>query len=181
MDFGKAVGLGRPTVSELCQRGVVDLTRGLEQSIVDYCKHLRERAAGRGGSTGEYDLTEERARLSYHQANMEALKEFEHLGHLVNAQAVIATWQNMIAAARAKLLGMPVKLAPVLMGAVDLKDIEEKLRGEIHDALDELAGSGLPPDIEERLHAIERGMEKSSDADRKRVGRKAPKTLGRRQ
>ncbi len=100
---------------------------------------------------------------------------------MVNAHAVVMTWQNMIAAARAKILAIPVKLAPVLLGAVDLRDIEDKLRAEIHDALDELTGSGLPPDIEERLHAIERGMEKSTEAHPERMGRGKPKAVRRRQ
>ena len=152
------------------------MSRGFDQSILDYCQYLRNRAAGRV-SSGQYDLTEERARLSYHQANIEGLKELEHRGELVSAHAVALTWQTLIGAARAKLLTMPTKMAPVLLGALDSHDIEEKLRIEIYDALDELAGRGLPSDLEDRLHAIERGMEKSAEPDVKRVGRKrtAPK------
>jgi phage terminase Nu1 subunit (DNA packaging protein) len=166
------------SISLLCKRGVLDLKKGREQCIIDYCQNLRDRLQGRA-TGGTYDLMAERARLSHHQANIEGLKELERRGELVSAHAVALTWQNLIGAARAKLIGMPAKLAPVLLGAIDLHDIEGKLREEIYDALDELAGNGLPPDVEERLHAIERGMAKSADADLEPVGRKKPKAVGR--
>lgn len=178
-DVARVVGVQQTAISQLVKRGVLDMKKGIDRCVIDYCQNLRDRVAGR--SSGAYDLTEERARLVYHQANIEQLKEFEQRGHMVNAHAVVMTWQNMIAAARAKILAIPVKLAPVLLGAVDLRDIEDKLRAEIHDALDELTGSGLPPDIEERLHAIERGMEKSAEANPERVGRGKPKAVRRRQ
>ena len=98
-----------------------------------------------------YDLTEQRARLTYHQAENEFLKEQENKGALVRAADVLAAWQMKIAATRAQLLSMPSKAAPMAFTATSPHEVEGIIRGIVFEALDELAGSGLPAGFEDRL------------------------------
>ena len=98
-----------------------------------------------------YDLTEQRARLTFHQAENEFLKEQENKGALVRAADVLAAWQMKIAATRAQLLSLPRKTAPLAFVSSSVQEIETLTRDAVHEALDELAGSGLPADFERRL------------------------------
>lgn len=137
VQFAKAVGIPASTVPELKQKKIIDLTRGLEQSIIDYCKHYREKAAGRSGG-GEFDLTEERARLSHHQANMARMDEQIKDGTLIPASTVLTEWQNTAASVRAKLLSLPSRLAVTCPGGTT-EEIEAKSDELIREVLEELA------------------------------------------
>ena len=137
VQFAKAVGIAAPQVSELKQKKIIDLTRGMDQSIIDYCKHLREKAGGRSGG-GEFDLTEERARLSHHQANMARMDEQVKDGTLIPASIVLTEWQNTAASVRAKLLALPSRLAVTCPGGTT-EEIEAKSDELIREVLEELA------------------------------------------
>lgn len=135
--LGAAVGISTPAVSDLVRRGVLDLSKGLEKSIIDYCAHLREKAAGRSGG-GEYDLTEERARLAHHQANIAALDEKIKEKHLIPVDVVVARWQDILTNVRARLLSIPTQLAATC--ADEPRTVVEKKANElIKTALEELS------------------------------------------
>jgi len=135
-DFGKAVGISGPMVSDLVKRGIIDLKRGMDQSILDYCANLREKAAGRSGN-GEYDLTDERARLAHHQANIAALDEEVKKKTLIPYDVVVARWQEITATIRAKLLSLPPQMAATC--AQSSKDeVEKESKRLVYQALNEL-------------------------------------------
>lgn len=117
-----------------------------------------------------YDTEVERARLTHHQANNEALREAERRGELVSADMVLSAWQEKLTAMRAKLLSMPTKLTPLVISADDTISIESLIRAAIHDALDELSGTGLPQDVEKRLAAIGRGITAAAEPDGEPMG-----------
>lgn len=48
-EFGDLVGISQPAVSDLLARGVLHPGEKADIWLVDYCAHLREQAAGRGG------------------------------------------------------------------------------------------------------------------------------------
>ena len=117
------------------------------------------------GDGSVYDMEKERARLTHHQANNEALKERETRGELISTELVLAGWQEKQAALRARLLPLPVKVAPLVIAANgDRVEIEETLKGAIYEALEELAGEGIPDEVARRLAAIERGSITAPDA-----------------
>lgn len=92
------------------------------------------------------DLSQERARLAKWQADHEEIKVSIVRGELFPAPAIVATWQSIVAAARAKLLGIPRRMAPLVVEAGSLAEIEATARDLIYEALAELArgGDGLP-------------------------------------
>ena len=136
--FGATVGISTPAVSDLAKRGIINLSRGLEQSVLDYCAHLREKAAGRSGG-GEFDLTEERARLAHHQANIAALDEKVKEKTLIPADVVVDRWQQIAANVRARLLALPPQLGATCAN-LGTADVERKANDLIRQALEELAG-----------------------------------------
>ena len=71
---------------------------------------IKQRILGELGvsSTGEaYDLNAEKARLTYHQANISALEEEIKRRNVIPADVVQAHWEALIANTRAKLLNLP--------------------------------------------------------------------------
>ena len=135
-DFGETVGISGPAVSDLVKRNIIDLKKGKERSIVDYCAHLREKAAGRSG-LGDFDLTEERARLSHHQANIAALDEAVKEKTLIPAEVVASEWQHIFGNIRARLLSVPTSLAASCAHATR-EQVQEKAQELIKQALEEL-------------------------------------------
>lgn len=88
---------------------------------------------------GAYDYEKERARLTHHQANKVALEEEILRGDLIPAETVAFVQGQMLAAFRAKLLGMPTKLAPRVQFLEGLPELESEIRESVYDALSELS------------------------------------------
>ena len=135
--FGATVGISAPAVSDLVKRNILDLRRGVDQSILDYCAHIREKAAGRSGA-GDFDLTEERARLAHHQANIAALDEKVKEKHLIPSEVVLSRWVDIAANVRARLLSIPPQLAATCVN-LPREEIEKRAVDLIRTALEELA------------------------------------------
>lgn len=96
-------------------------------------------------STGEsYDLNAEKARLTYHQANISALEEEIRRKNVIPADVVQSHWENQAANVRAKLLNLPGRLAVKVTGASTLQDAEREARELVYEALQELAENGVP-------------------------------------
>ena len=85
-----------------------------------------------------YDEKLERARLLHHQANIAALDEQVKSRKLIPAEIVLSRWESIAGNVRARLLGLPNKLAAACAG-LSRDDIEIKATDLIRQALDELS------------------------------------------
>lgn len=95
-------------------------------------------------SNGEsYDFNAERARLTYHQANISALDEEIKRKNVIPAEVVQERWENMAGNVRSKLLNLPGRLAVAVTGHSTTQDAERAARELIHEALNELSGNGI--------------------------------------
>ncbi len=103
------------------------------------------------GGAANFDLTAERARLAFHQANEKELQVKQLQGDLIPADAVLEEWQKMLSSMRSKLLSIPGKTAHLVIAAEKYQEAERILRVQIHEALMELSGSGLPAEHQKRL------------------------------
>jgi len=89
--------------------------------------------------TGEsYDLTEERARLAFHQANMAARNEEILAGKYVSIEECADIVGQDYANVRARLLAIPSKAAPELAVETSTQQAFALIQKYIHDALQEL-------------------------------------------
>lgn len=79
--FGLAVGISQPAVSDLLSRGVLTTGETAGEWLKEYCAHLRETAAGRMAS-GDLDLAAERARLAKEQADRVSMQNAVTRGEL---------------------------------------------------------------------------------------------------
>lgn len=136
--FAKHWGISTPAVNDLMARGVVPRDASIEEGCLAYTTHLREEAAGRGGE-GSEGLTREKTRLTKAQADRVELEVEELRGSLVRVEAVEIELGDLVTAARAKLLALPGKAAPLVMAADNLVQAERILRDLVYEALTELA------------------------------------------
>ena len=123
-------------------RGKVDV----DECRVRYIMHLRDVAGGRATAQGAGpDLVFERARLAKEQADEKQMSNEVMRGALLPA----ADWLEMTTAAfgrvRLRLLALPSKMAPSLLGLKKHRDAERIVKEHIYEALDELA-SGADAD-----------------------------------
>ena len=72
---------------------------------------------------------------------------------------VIKGWQGLLSNARAKLLALPPKAAAQVLGMESYLEVEQVIRGIIYEALDELAGDGVPKECMQRLDVIAANLE----------------------
>ncbi len=117
------------------------------------------------GEDKALDLNLERARLAHHQANKTAVEESILKGEVVRTLDVIEVWSAMIGAARAKLLGLPRKLAATVIHAESFEEAESQTAKEIRSILEELSGSGLPRATERMLEASGARLETAARAN----------------
>ena len=77
-------------------------------------------------------------RLTTAQAELKVLELAEQRGELHRASAIAKVWADNVLNAKKKLLAIPTKVPPMLMGQ-DVQTIRTKLEKEIKEALRELA------------------------------------------
>lgn len=143
--LAKLFNLTAVRVQQLAADGVVvKQARGrydLWASIRNYIKFLQERKVNQwdGGAEGSEDgYAMHRARLTKAKADMAEMEAELMKGTTHDAAAVAAVWADMIGNARAKLLGLPVKLAGALDG-MTVAERQEVLKLAVNEALAELA------------------------------------------
>jgi phage terminase Nu1 subunit (DNA packaging protein) len=104
-------------------------------------RHLRGIGVTEDGQV--FDLDKEKARLTFHQANIAALEEQVKRKNLLPADQVKARWVEMQAAARARLLSIPSQMAGAAYGR-EPAEIEKLATRLVQEALEELSrGNGV--------------------------------------
>ena len=132
-------------VQQLTKDGVLPRAeRGryeLAPVVQSYVGYLRDRALPGADEAASDAFHRARARRMTAEANLSEMRDAEARGELIPAADVRAVLSSMIVRVRAKLLSIPPRLAPRVVGCTSLTDAEEAIRQGVHDALDELAGT----------------------------------------
>lgn len=89
----------------------------------------------------EFDLTEQKARLAFHQANRTELQTKKIRGELVDAVEFREKYLSLITEFQKNLLNMPARLSYDLSNMTEEIDIREKITAEIKESLHELSNS----------------------------------------
>ena len=137
--LAKVLGVSVRVITDLAARGiVVKAGRGLyafQDSIVAYCAHLRDMAAGRGSGDAALNLTAERAKLASIQAEEKALKVAKTKGELVEAEAVAREWMAMLQKVRAGVLAVPPRIEARLkhLSPGDMAEIDREIRSALEE------------------------------------------------
>ena len=147
-ELAEHLDLSTKTISELIKKGVLPAKKGRSPLNIDTCRlayisYLRKLSHFHK-KTGGGDIAEQKTRLTKAQADKAELEVSELEGKLIPATLGQETWQDFVANVRAKLLGLPSKLAHQVIAAEDYAEAEKLLKKEVYEALNELAEDGIP-------------------------------------
>src|SRR5687768_16967081 len=149
-ELGDWLGLTDRSVRDLAADGTIPRNRRgrypLKACVRAYCARAREVAAGRMSADGEgLDLTAERARLAKEQADKLEMENAASRGELLPRAEVVSALQAVFARCRARLLSLPTKLAPLIVGEESPAVVQDRITAGVHEALDELRSIKLVP------------------------------------
>lgn len=130
--------------------GVTEKT--IRSWINDGLPYLQEGKRGRSGVKTIVDLVEvmrwfleqdaldaAKTRLASAQADKHEMENAVRRGELADVNDVARAWGELVMACRAKLLSLPMKLAPQLTNVADPAILASRLRADVEIALGELA------------------------------------------
>ncbi|MBM7592267.1 hypothetical protein [Brevibacillus fulvus] len=136
--FSELLDLSPRRIQQLAEEGVlVKVSRGqykLIESIRNYIAQLQSRA-----SEQEVDYYREKALHEKAKREKAELTLMVMKGELHRSEDVRFVMNDMIAAFRSKMLNIPAKIAPQLVGKKKHSDIQHMLAREVRDALAELS------------------------------------------
>jgi len=180
--IAKALNLSTRRVHQLKAEGLPTVGRGqyeLGPCMAWYIRYLQAALEKRGPNVNPDtpDLLAEKTRLAREQGDKLSIENSIKRGELVYVSDVISAWADHISSCRAKLLGLPTKIAPQLVNQTNANAIAGKLRDEIDTALTELSESA---DNYEHIGSIEEGdegLETASETDDFGMGRSLSETV----
>lgn len=140
------------------------------------CKEFGAWLAGRNGPD---TFLAERTRLTKAQADKTELEVAELAGELVRTEEVSTAWGEKIASARARLLPFPSKIAQRIAPPERIAEVQALAQDVVYEALNELAGDGLPDRARSRQQAGQRDLDPAAPPDSKPVGRRKSKAVAR--
>lgn len=154
------------------ERGVFDLI----ESVRGYVRFLKQRRVNQydGGADDGGDWSKHRARLTAAKADMAEMQAAILKGTVHEAKAVEAVWTDHLLACRAKLLGLPKKLAPRIHGVEKLTAIETELEAAVTEALNELASYDPALVTDRYVSAHREELDAATEVDGESVGRHDP-------
>lgn len=127
----EALGLTQPRLSQLIQNKALPANGTLDE-------YLAANEARMARAQEDLDLTEQRARLAKAQADAKEMENSVRRGELLERGPVQDLWIDEAQRVKARLLSMPTKLAPLVIGC-KVAEAEHAIRKEINEALAELA------------------------------------------
>lgn len=134
------LGVTRNTVKEYVKAGLFQpLRHGAYDAAVAVpavCAHLRKTSSG-VPTSAETDA--DRARIIKAKAEMAEMELARQKGELWRKDHVVHVFGEQMTTTRARLLAIPTRAAPQLVGCTTVAEIAAKLRDEVHEALTALS------------------------------------------
>lgn len=109
----------------------------LPKSVQEWIRYKVE-AETATSATVNYET--ERAQHEEIKKKIAALRLRRYKGEIHEAADIEAVMSDMLVRFRGKLLAMPTKLAPMLVGVLDPNEIVDIIKAEVYEALTELSG-----------------------------------------
>jgi hypothetical protein len=130
----KAIGAGRITTLD----GKIDPSVADRQWNMNTNPAQSKQPFDDGSPSSSYNFS--RAKKETYEALLKKLEYEEKLGKLVSIEQMEVESFNAARIARDKLLSIPDRIVPLLVGKTDIHEIKEILRKEINESLENLTG-----------------------------------------
>ena len=190
------LGISSRRYRQLAHEGVVPPVVKGRINILQSCKYMLEYYRKLASSQGSMSLTDERVRITRLNADLRELELKTALGEIINTDRAMRIWGQTIQIIRQKLLAIPTKLPPLIMGIKSLPQIKNKVDNFIREILNELVNIELG-NVTARENASRkriqnrdrqgmgcnkdntRAVQASAQVKRKRMGRRKKSTKSR--
>lgn len=181
-ELARFIGVTPKTVREWVKEGLPTIEAGrpgrgsthrFDSVVASRWITDREIAArvGEAADGRQFDPQREQARLNYHKANVEELRERQMRGELLEAREVVEICAAHIAAARQHVLSIHSKVRGRYPN-IDQQVVDE-IEQFAHQALNELGRSGVPEQLRNRLAGAVQDVDATGEVDAKPVGGRA--------
>lgn len=144
-ELAEYLGLSTRRIRQLFKEGIVIKSqRGkydLKSSVNKYINTLREREKSKDDNLEKLKISKE-AEMLMHERLRKRKTELQVLQmekKMHSSEDVEHFWNAMVMSAKSRITAIPVKVAPVLVGLEDRKEIQSILKREVSEALSELA------------------------------------------
>lgn len=154
-DMADCLGISRTAFSQWIKKGCPYEQKGSQsgQWVFDTAAVIRWReeqaALNAMGDTADIDLDEARRRKTAAEAALVEIEVSKRRGEVIEIEHVAEAVGEDYANVKAKLLALPTKLAPQLIGMENPVEIQAILADMITEALEELTVDGIYRDTEE--------------------------------
>lgn len=144
MPLSKMLGVTKQQIGNLVESGIViKAGRGKYdaiQSVANYINSMRDREELRNKKPEEIKLMVEIQKLEHekYKTRKTQLHVMQQEGVLHHADDVKAIWNNIIVAAKSRLLAIGVKVSPQIAGETDSALIKDTIDREVREALHEI-------------------------------------------
>jgi len=158
------------------EKGKIDFVSATK-ALIDYYRRLSE-------GQGSFSLTDERTRLTRINADRKELDLKIVQGELIHVDIAMQQWGQVVMTIRSKLLAIPTKLSPLVLGCQNLPEIKETIERSIHEVMSELANPNLKHYARAKLggdRPHSRDAQASEKAKGKRVGGRKKSPVVRKQ
>ena len=131
----------------------------------DLVKYKHAYIPDEGEEDKKLDLSQERAKLTIEQTRKAKLERKQLEGSLLDVEAVTVAMQQMTSAVRAKLLSIPTKLAQDLVNIETPLEVQEKIKAQIYELLNELSSDQFAESIGVGIERMFRRIEAIQSTD----------------
>ena len=167
-ELAEHIGVSPQTISDLIGKGVFTIGSGRSPVNIDACRiqyiNFLRKAARYTKKDGIGDLAEEKTKLTAAQARKAELEVEEMEGNLIPSQLVADTWVSYVSNVRAKLLGLPSRIAHQVITVDKYPEAELIIKEQVHDALNELAEDGIPPKYRKTNAELEKHLDTTQES-----------------
>lgn len=142
--LAKILNLSTRRVRQLADEGLFKKVKRGQYNLVDninsYIAYLKtNHEANNITNESELDLDTERAKLNHIKGLQEELKLAAMKGTMHKSEDVQRVMNDMLSNFKSKLLALPSKVAPYLLARDNVSEIQDIIRKEIFEALQELS------------------------------------------
>lgn len=148
----------------------------LAKCVISYIRYIRRLAQG----SGDLSLTDERTRLAKEQADRAERENLLARGDLVPVGIVAGIFEKVFSALRAKIVSIPGKIAPQIVGLNNVAEVKGLLESVHNEALAELSTADLSSIVQDAYRSPEKSTGEPSasvEIDGERMGGSIPETV----
>lgn len=168
-DIAEHLDLSVKRISELIRDGILPSKKGRSPLNIDVCRiayisYLRK-LGGYNKRSGTGDIAEEKARLTKAQADKAELEVEQLESRLIPADVVQETWIEYVSNSRAKLLGLPSRIAHQLITVDKYAEAESIIKEQVYDILNELSQHGIPKEYRKGDTGDQQSMDSTTESE----------------